>query len=486
MNAIDRKVENYIRQQDLLRDGDRVVAGISGGPDSMCMLSVLQNLSSLYHLQICAVHVNHGLRGTEADQDEKFVKEYCKQKGIPCRTFQGKVKELAERQKISLEEAGRNFRYACFERVLLELGWENGKIATAHNQNDVAETFLFHICRGTGLAGLASIPPQRGRIIRPLLCLERKEIENYLKEERTPYCQDQTNQSDQYTRNRIRNILLPYMETEIHAQTVPHIYDLTNEIRETNQYLEEQSRKVYAQALLPDGSLSLDVLETCDAVIRKRVIRHRILEVSGNLKDISRAHVEAVDALREKEVGRQVDLPGEICVIRQYQSLAFFKKRTSAQEAEDLEIELPLPRTPQNSTAIWIPELEQTAEMRIIIPADRLVLTEKRYTKWLDYDKIKHSLKVRTRRKGDYFVLDGAGNRKLIRRFMIDEKIPKEERDRIFLVADGDHIVWIIGGRISYAYRVTEQTERILEISLKGERKDGREYQSFIDRTGSE
>ena len=197
------KVKNYAEKYQMFSSEDCIIAGISGGADSVCLLLVLLELQKEIGFGIVAVHVNHGLRGAEADADEAFVKQLCKEYGIPLETYCADVAMIANERKQSTEEAGREVRRECFEQARVK--YSGTKIALAHHQNDNAETFLFRLARGTGLKGLGGMIPVKEQFVRPLLCLSRGEIEEYLQEHDISYCTDASNESDEYARNRIRN-----------------------------------------------------------------------------------------------------------------------------------------------------------------------------------------------------------------------------------------------------------------------------------------
>ena len=207
------KVRKYIKQYDMLMPGDTVVAGVSGGADSLCLLFMLKEFAKEMPLQLAVVHVNHGIR-EEATEDAAYVKQICEELDVPFFLKEADVEGIAKSQGISTEEAGRNVRYEAFSEVLGE-HFTAGKIAVAHNANDRAETMLFHLFRGTGLTGLSGIKPVRGQIIRPLLCLSREEIEQYLVKKEIAFCIDRTNNEDTYTRNKIRHHILPFAEENI-------------------------------------------------------------------------------------------------------------------------------------------------------------------------------------------------------------------------------------------------------------------------------
>ena len=249
MDKKRKKVEQYIEQYQMIGRGDRIVTGVSGGADSVCLLFVLCELRKKLGFEVIVCHVNHQLRAEAAEQDEAYVKELCRKLDVPCRIFHENVELIAKNGKKSLEEAGRIVRSNAFETVCRESG--ANKIATAHHKNDNAETVLLNLARGSGLQGMCGIRPVYGNRIRPLLCLTRKEIEEWLEEEQISYCTDETNEEDEYTRNRIRHKILPVMEQEINRQTVEHINRLSLQAEEIWEYLNLQTDA--AAHFIPSG-----------------------------------------------------------------------------------------------------------------------------------------------------------------------------------------------------------------------------------------
>ena len=215
-----QKVTEYNKKYSMLQKGDSVLVGLSGGADSVCLLYILKELAEKLHFSVYALHVNHGIRGMEADADEQFAANLCNKLEVPFVSIKEDILDYAEKNRVSLEEGGRIVRYAAFERMKQE--WGCTKIALAHHANDSAETMLFHLFRGGKLGGLAGIPPVREHIIRPLLCCNRKEIEGWLEERNISYCTDVSNFSEEYTRNKIRHRILAYAEEEINPKAVLH------------------------------------------------------------------------------------------------------------------------------------------------------------------------------------------------------------------------------------------------------------------------
>ena len=237
MKNIIEQTGIYIRKHGMIRAGDTVITGVSGGADSVCLLFILSKLQKKLGFEIKACHVNHGIRGEAADADEAYVKQLCENLRIPCRFFHENVEWIAKKRKQSPEEAGRMVRREAFETMCREDG--GTKIATAHHRDDNAETVLLNIARGTGLKGLCGIRPVQGKWIRPLLGLDREQIENLLTEQGIRWCTDATNEEDAYTRNRIRHNILPVLKSQVNEGVVRHLEELSVQAQEVWEYLEK-------------------------------------------------------------------------------------------------------------------------------------------------------------------------------------------------------------------------------------------------------
>ncbi len=488
------KVRTYIEQYNMLSMGDRVVVGVSGGADSICLFHVLLDLSGEYDLTLYVVHVNHGIRGVQADSDEAFVEELCKKHNASFFCVNKDVPAIAKEQGLSEEEAGRNVRYEAFYKFYNEMDLD--KIAVAHNKNDNAETFLFNLFRGSGIKGLSGIPPVRNEVIRPILCLERSEIESYLEERKIPYIIDSSNLTDDYSRNKIRNNILTYAKEEINAGLIEHITKSANMLSEIDNYILGNVNKAYEDIVREDFMLnlpkenenkeiciSIDEFNKLDIVIQKELLRKIIKSLSSKLKDIDSSHIQSILELASKQVGKEIHLPYEITVIKGYNDIVFSKvnkkvnmqvnkisSREAYQNKDDFKsISIKI------SSSTSLPQINGNIYTKLIPYKDHMTIPKEGYTKWFDYDKIKNNLLFRTRQEGDFLQIDSKGGTKKIKSLFIDEKIPKNNRNSIHLIADGSHIVWVIGMRISEAYKVTKNTKTILEMSIYGGYDNGKD-----------
>lgn len=450
------RVKEYMKQEHMAEPGDGVLAAVSGGADSVCLLLMLKALEASLGIHVTAFHLNHGLRGAEADRDEAYVRELCARLQVRLKVVREHVAEYAKQQGFSEEEAGRVLRYQWLAKTAEEFGC--CKIATAHHKDDQAETVLMNLFRGTGLRGLGGIRSVRvlseeHTIIRPLLCMNRQEIESYLIEEKETWCEDSTNRELVYARNKVRNVLLPWIRENVNERAEEHILKTAAFASQADEYFSLQAEKLLEDHCNenPDEiGIENDVFDHQPEIMKPYLIRAMIARLTGSFKDISARHMEAVSALDGPGGGTTVDLPYGLRAVRSYNKL--FIRKTNAAKKEEIS-----PNSLQMRVFEWDRDLE---------------IPQNKYTKWFDYDRICDTLSVRTREPGDYFVI-GNGKTKKLHRFFIDEKIPEELRDNILLLAEGDHILWIVGYRISEFYKITDATRNILEVRVdKGENYD--------------
>ena len=465
----------------MLTCGDRVIAGVSGGADSVCLFLMLLELREKIGFDLIAVHVHHGLRGEAADQDQQFVEALCEQHRIPLEIFRVNLESIAKKRKQSLEEAGRMVRREAFDSVCKKYG--GNKIALAHHQNDNAETMLWNLSRGTGLDGLGGIRPVNGKFIRPLLCMNRKEIEEYLAKRKQSYCIDETNAGTDYTRNKLRHLVLPILEEQVNSAAVRHMNETMEQIWELQEYMQEQVEAAY-QACVQEYfekacwiQIQQKSFETFPELIKKMVIRKGMEQVGGKKRDLSHKHVDVMMELMNKQVGRTLDLPYEMHAKRNYEGIRLEKQRTYSSGEEkkagiiqECMAELNIPGETilaDRNLKLRCKILEKPKNLSI------KDIPQKIYTKWFDYGIIKSSLYIRTRQAGDTIVIDEKGHQKKLKNWFVDEKIPKEVRDSQLLLAENNEILWVLGHRMSQAYQVKQSTKWILQIEVETYKSDG-------------
>ncbi|MCI8513726.1 MAG: tRNA lysidine(34) synthetase TilS [Lachnospiraceae bacterium] len=446
-----KRVCRYIREHNMMEAGDRILVGVSGGADSTCLLCMLRELAPELGISLEALHIHHRIRGEAADADAAFVRELCGRLQIPFYQETIDVPALAREKRLSLETAGRQARYEAFE------DWRRkqdaDRIAVAHQKDDNVETVLMRLFRGSGLEGLCGILPVRGRIVRPLLCVSRAELEDWLEERKQPWREDATNREEEALRNRLRNRVLPYLREKVNAGVDENVLRAAGILCDANRYMNRAARMGLKRcAGFREGEMrfAAAAVKEEDAEILPYMLRQAVEECKGDAEDLSYRHIRSIQSLFEDGKERRIDLPGKLTAFREGGDVVIRVREEEKKETEPL----------------------LSLQMRVFPYDSDKKIPQKRYTKWFDYDKIQRCVTIRHRREGDYLSIGPAGNKKL-RRYFIDNKIPKAERERCTLAADGSHILWIVGYRISEAYKVTEETKLVLEISVPGKKEPG-------------
>lgn len=330
-----QKVKQYITETEMIKSRCTVIAGVSGGPDSMVMLDILRRLQEDYECSLRVVHVNHGIRGKEALRDQKTVQKICEEWKIPYCVYSYDVPRLAAEWKMGSEEAGRKVRRAAFEEEKKKCTSSDGeiRIALAHNKNDVAETMLHHLARGSGIRGLAALKPVNGEFIRPVLCLERDEIVDYIKETGIPSVTDSSNLEDDYTRNRIRHHILPLMTEEINAKAVAHMAEASELFRQAEEYFKAKAEEMTAGCAGGDGTYLLDKeFFAKETILQNYVVREILERLSGHRNDLTAGHIRQVQKLYENQSGRKISLPYGVEALRCYEGVKLQKKTEEVSE----------------------------------------------------------------------------------------------------------------------------------------------------------
>ena len=455
MNLLGQ-VKTTIKKHSMLYEGDRVLIGLSGGPDSVCLLHALNNLKDEYKLALHAIYIDHGLRPDEIPVEIEFCKTLCENLGVPFITKSVDVKSYALDYGLNKQEAARELRYKAFDETSLEIN--ANRIALAHNADDQAETFFMRILRGSGQRGLTGIPPVRGKIIRPLIEIERKNIEEFLDSISQSFIVDSSNLKKDYFRNWLRLAVMPEFKKQNPAliNTISRVCEI---IREEDNYLELIVTKTLMK-LIPKKTdklieLFLVPLENMDMVILRRVLRRAIDAVKG-LRGIGFVHIEdIIELVKKGDSGDRIYLPKGIRVIKGYSTLILTSEQPSQLRTYSLNV----------------PEELALKESGILIKssfADSAEISCDGKSKvMIDAEMIKLPLVVRARKSGDLFYPFGFGKRKKLQDFFVDEKIPRDERDSIPIVLSGNDIVWIVGYRADERFKVTEDTEKILMLEIK-------------------
>lgn len=450
-----------IKKYDMLSYGDRVIVGVSGGPDSMALLNFLHSLKNEYSLYVHVCHINHMLRDRESEEETLYVREFCKNLDIPCSTKYVDIDSISKIMGLSLEEAGRMARYDFFADTAKEVN--ANKVAIAHNMNDQAETVLMRIMRGTGLHGLCGIKPVRDSIyIRPFIYTSRCSIEKYCEANNLKPRIDSSNLEPVYARNRIRLELIPYIKENYNSNIEYTLSSMTELLSDDNDFIDGYAGSVYRDiAVCKDSVISIDikVLKKLHNSIKKRIVRKAVEQVKGNLTGIENKHIELILSISDSgRAGSAVELPGRITARVAYNLLNIFEP--SDETCHKFCYSLGIPG------CIYIPEASGTLESEIF-NNNIDYINSNRFVKYFDYDKIKGSLCVRSRSEGDYIIPLGMKGSKRIKELFIDMKIPRSERDKIPLVSIDNEVVWVVGYKVSNSYKIDNGTVKVLKLEFR-------------------
>ncbi|MGO5064502.1 tRNA lysidine(34) synthetase TilS [Clostridium sporogenes] len=455
-------VINTIKKYNMIEANDRVIVGVSGGPDSMCLLHMLCLLKDELKIKnIYVAHINHGIRGAESDADEKYVENFCCMNNLDFFSKTIDMNKIAKEKGISSESAGREARYDFFDYLKRKLDAQ--KIATAHNANDQAETVLMRIMRGTGLQGVEGINPIRdGVYIRPLINVLREDIENYCERYKLNPRIDKTNSQNIYTRNKIRLELIPYIKDNFNKDIVNTLCRFSNIVSKDNVYLEEVSKFKFekyctkkSQKVIIDKRAFLE-----HESISTRILRKAILYINKNLYNLEMKNIYDILELSLNTTGKVVNLPSNIKAENVYGDIHLYKENNYINKVNNTECELKIGFNK-------IEDLNINIKLYDIKDHDHNINSSK-YVQYFDCDKISNEkIYLRNRKNGDKFTPLGMKGNKKLKDFFIDLKIPREERDKLKLVCFGREIAWIIGYRTSNNFKIDKNTKNVLEIIVE-------------------
>lgn len=326
-NDLQQKVLTTIQKYNLIQKDDKIVIGVSGGPDSMCLLNCLFCLKEILSIELVVCHMNHMIR-EEAEEETKYVQAFCEKINVPCFTKYANVIKMSQEQKLGTEEMGRKVRYEFFEEVAKKVG--ANKIATAHNSNDNAETVLMNLLRGSGISGLKGIEIKVKQYIRPILECNRTEIEDYCKEKKLNPRIDKTNLENDYTRNKIRNQLIPYLQKEFNPNMIQSLNRLSDLAREEEAYFKEIIEQTYETLKIGENEeeiiLNLQKFNAIPKVIKGRFLLYTINKVIGTTQGVGKVHIEDCIKLCANNIGNKYLTPNKNVKIFVKQGNIFVKK----------------------------------------------------------------------------------------------------------------------------------------------------------------
>lgn len=480
---MNRTVYHYMEKTHMIKEQDYVIAGVSGGADSVCLLLLLADYRRQVSFDLEVVHVEHGIRGQESRQDAEFVADLCRHLQIRCTICPVNVPDFAGKHHLGIEESARILRFREFEAAICRK-MDDGippnhiKVALAHHREDNAETVLFQMVRGSGLTGLCGMRPVRREeegycYIRPLLSISRKDIECFLKERGQKYCEDSTNCDVTYARNNLRHQVFPLLE-QVNRQAVAHIGQTAAQLSLIQDYMEQQAEQAMEQVVTETGQqlrIQIGGLLRFHPALQEAILRRALFQKAGHQKDITSAHIASMQELMERQSGRRADLPYQVTVRREYDELVLSnsiyedKHQCNKKEMHEItETDLQQMKQDGKEYEIILSETERVWMRVFSYDGDLSKIIKKTYTKWFDYDMIEKGVQIRHRIPKDRLCVDAQGHHKKLKQYLTDQKIPSVSRDGLWLMADGNEVIWLLGERMSEAYKVSKDTSYILEV----------------------
>lgn len=477
---MEQQVLAFIKKHHLIEAGDEVIAGISGGVDSMCLLFLLIKWERQLGFRLRIVHVRHGIRNDLGEGDRQFVEQICRDWGRPCHTVCLDVPAYARQQGLGMEEAARILRYRTFAELAeqSEADGRRVKIAVAHHRNDQMETMLWNMTRGSSLRGMRGMLPVSGRIVRPFLETDKSDLLTYAVGHEIPYCEDESNTALNFTRNRIRHAVIPEL-LELNNEAVAHFANLAADMQEMEGFLSEQAARILETATDGQGALIGTRLQGMAPVLQRQVLLQWLDAQCLDRKDLQRSHLQALLCLCMKPGHGSVSLPGGWRIDSSYGRLlpeASGDWRTEEDEAgrkirEQRKIENLILASDQNECVVEYGRLRLRLSRQPISQGkvEPAVAGEgaNACQIYFDYDKIKGQLSVRMAEPDDRLALGEGRGHKSVRRFAIDAKIAQDLRRRLPAIVDEEGILWLIGYRRSSRAYVTDETKTVGVITCE-------------------
>lgn len=452
----------------MLAQGDHVLVGLSGGPDSVCLLTILHRLKPEFGIYISAAYIDHGLRPDEIPYEIELCRDLCSSMDIPFITRPIDVKTYMKEKNLNKQQAARDLRYNALDEIAVEKA--ANKIALGHNVDDQAETIIMRLFRGAGPSGLCGMPPIRSQkskiksqkvdIIRPLIEIERINIEDFLETEGIGFVIDSSNLKRDYLRNKIRHLIIPEAR-KINMDVLKTISRTADIFRDEERYFEILVTKTLMKLITrkTDNAIELFMgpLEAMDTVILRRVLRRAIDETKG-LQGISFIHIEEIISLiKSGKSGDRIYLPKDIRVIKGYSTLIITSEKPT--KLSTYVIDSPGETIVKESSMVIRFIIMGIDEVKDYGDAQKFAV--------IDADKVHFPLIIRGRLQGDFFYPLGFGKKKKLQDYFVDEKIPRDERDAVPLLICGSNIVWVIGYRLDERYKVDKDTKRVLKLEIR-------------------
>ena len=444
MDRLLKAVQDAVKKYDMLICADKITVALSGGADSVVLTHALYTLRRFYGYQLSAVHLNHNLRGEESQRDERFVRDFCEKLNLPLIVYSEDIAAGAAAAKRGVEEYARGRRYTLFCGLCEE---SNSLLATAHNADDAAETLIFNITRGSGIAGLCALKPTRGNIIRPLINVPRAEIERYAAENNLEFVTDSTNLSDDYTRNNIRHNIIPQLKA-INPSFLSAAARLADCARIADDYISEQAKK------LIDENANLKTLRSRHDAVLTEYIRLLCKSKIGKTPEHSKI-CGAVHII--KKGGGEAQLCGGNCVYIENGYVKIGLPNNNDDKPFCVSFSPDFAKTPYNEYLFSVVDIKEFEKLRKI---NNLLLKNA-----LDYDKMGNSLILRSKAAGDKALFYGRGCTKSLKKLFCEMKIPQQLRNRLAVLSnDKQDVLWVEDFGACECVRIDDKTQRVLLI----------------------
>ncbi|MBW2569266.1 MAG: tRNA lysidine(34) synthetase TilS [Deltaproteobacteria bacterium] len=482
-NKLLHSVKQTIKKHGMFQQGDSVLVCVSGGSDSVTLLHILHKLATEFSLRLGVAHLNHGLRQKDSDNDAKFVASLARELNLPCYISKEDVLKFQRRHKLSMEEAARRVRYAFYNKVAKKNRFN--KIALGHNSNDNAELILMYLFRGSGPLGISGIPPVRNtenqsvQIVRPLIMATKSEISGFLEEKELKYVFDTSNLNTKYLRNRIRHNLIPSLKESYNPEIIKTLNRLASIIRIEEEWIEEIIEPVFKKTVLDTKNdkitLSVPTINKTHIAARRRIIRRAIAIIKGDLRRITFTHIDSIITLMEsKSIYNCLDLPDRIRVELNKDVLSLSKEKKRLRDLNvrsgkirEVSFEYSILKPGGKSELIFIKELGLYLKFTKIDtdhPPDTYCAGHN--VAFFDMDALSFPLVIRTFQAGDRFNPLGITGSQKVKKFLINNKIPKMERFRYPILLSKGKIIWVVGLRIADFVKVKPSTKIVLKTEL--------------------
>ncbi len=454
IKSTEQKVVKFILNKKLIDAGDSILVALSGGADSVFLLEFLLKYKRRFNLDIAAFHLNHNLRGKEANIDEQFCKNLGVKKRIPFFSISKNVKLFAKRNRMSLEEAGRELRYGELHRIAKKNNYT--KIATAHNSDDNAETVLLNLIKGAGIKGLSGIPERREKIIRPVLILSKKEILDYLHNKKTNYRIDSSNVENDYQRNYLRNEIIPLIKDKLNPQFESAVFRTSGIIRGYTYLIDDQINNAVKKIVTYRKQkliINLIQLEEIDVrlygdVFRKTVRKHFNEELeSKNISDLIK--------LIKAQTGREIKFSNRIVAVKERDSIFIYLKKREMKNVKRVEIKIGEEK-----------QFEGKSVSISLFNRNKLNFYNTINKEYISADKIKSKFLLRRWKEGDRFYPLGMKNSKKLSDFLTEQKVRSSEKKEQLVLTNAGMIVWVVGIRIDERFKISAKTKKVVELCL--------------------